>query len=68
MDRPSRGSAGEYAPLPEEQQAAPPQRLRDSLDNAGTTHKIEQLELKLLRRRDLYTFAGEITISASTAC
>ena len=93
MDRPSRGSAGEYAPLPEEQQAAPPQTpqrhcdtvflgagaapqpsssldnagrqrrpssvLRDSLDNAGTTHKIEQLELKLLRRRDLYTFAGD---------
>ena len=85
MDRPSRGSAGEYAPLPEEQQAAPPQTPQrhcdtvflgagaapqpsSSLDNAGTTHKIEQLELKLLRRRDLYTFAGEITISASTAC
>ena len=93
MDRPSRGSAREYAPLPEEQQAASPQTpqrhcdtlclgagaapqpsssldnagrqrrpssvLRDSLDNAGTTHKIEQLELKLLRRRDLYTFAGD---------
>ena len=39
--------------------AAPRQREHHALDNASTKNKIEQLELKLLRRRDLYTFAGD---------
>ena len=33
--------------------------LQSSLENESTQKKIKQLELKLLRRRDLYTFAGD---------
>ena len=48
------------APAPSPDGGPPPSlALQSSLENESTQKKIKQLELKLLRRRDLYTFAGD---------